>query len=71
MGRFGLGEVAGESGVEVLDDPDLPIRVAGRDPEDFGRALVLVADAEGAVLVRVRVGWGLGFEIGGSFGSGG
>lgn len=65
--RRQMGEGAGESGVEVLDDPDFPIRVMGRDPEDLGRALVLVADAEGALLVRVRVGGGLGLKVRGSF----
>jgi len=70
-GVLGFGEGAGEGGVEVLDDPDFPIGVSGRDPEDLGRALVLVAYAEGALLIRVRVGGGFGLEIGGPFGSGG
>lgn len=70
-GVLGFRESAGEGGVEVLDDPDFPIRVSGRDPEDLGRALVLVADTEGALLVRIRVGRGFGLEVGGSFGSGG
>ncbi|RDX88498.1 hypothetical protein CR513_29904, partial [Mucuna pruriens] len=70
-GELGFGEVTGEGGVEILDDPNFPVRVAGRDPEDLGRAFVLMADAEGAVLLRVGVGWGLGFEVRGSFGSGG
>jgi len=31
---------------------------------------VLVADAKGALLVRIRVGGGFGLEVGGSFGLG-
>ncbi|QCD93909.1 hypothetical protein DEO72_LG5g1986 [Vigna unguiculata] len=62
--------VRGESGVEVLDDPNFPIRVSGQDLEDLGRILVLVADAKGALLVRIRVGGGFGLEVGGSFGLG-
>lgn len=62
-----------ECRVEVLDDPDTPIRVVGRDTEDLGCALVLVADAEGAFLVgiRVLVSGRFGLEVGGSFGPGG
>lgn len=71
----GFRDVAGESGEEVLDDPDFPIRVIGWDPEDLGGAFVLMVDAERALLgrirIRIRVGWGFGFEVGGSFGSSG
>ncbi|RXH87311.1 hypothetical protein DVH24_028811 [Malus domestica] len=65
--------VSAEGGVEVLDDPDCPVGVIGQEPEDFGSALVLVADAEGALLLLVGVGvdGGLGFEVGRSPGSGG
>jgi hypothetical protein len=43
-------EIPVQGGVEILNDPEFPIRVGrvGRDPEDFGCALVLVADAERA-----------------------
>ena len=68
---LGFGEGAGEGRVEVLDDPDFPIQVSGRDPEYLGRTLVLVANAEGALLVWIRVSGGFGLEVGGSFGSGG
>ena len=40
-------EIPVQGGVEILNDPEFPIRV-GRDPEYFGCALVLVADAERA-----------------------
>lgn len=60
-----------ESRVEILDDPDLPVRAGGGDPENFGGTLVLVAKAERALLVLLGLGdWCFGFEIGGSLGPG-
>lgn len=59
-------QVAGESGVEVLDHPNLPVGGGfRREAEDFGRALVLVTGAERALALRIGVGSGviLGFEI--------
>lgn len=71
--KWVLGDIPGEGGIEVLDDPDGPVRVVGRDAEDLGGAVVLVADAEGASLVGTRalVGRRFGFEVGGSLGPGG
>lgn len=67
-------EVPTESRVEVLDDPDLPFGSGIRgDPKDLGGTLVLVPNTKGACLIRVLVrvrSWGLGFEVGGPFGSG-
>lgn len=69
-GRW-LVQIAAESCVKILDDPDRPVRVGGRNPKDLGRTLVLLADAEGALLLgRVGIRGGFGFEIGGPFGSG-
>lgn len=59
-------QVAGESGEEVLDHPNLPVGGGfRREAEDFGRALVLVTGAERALGLRIGVGSGviLGFEI--------
>lgn len=67
-------DVPAKSRIEILDDPNIPFGSGiGRDPEDLGGTLVLVAPTEGALLVRVLVrvrSWGLGFEVGGAFGSG-
>lgn len=60
-------EIAWEGRVKILNDPNLPVRVIGWDPKDFGCALVFVADAERAGGVGIRVWWWFGFEIGGSF----
>lgn len=60
-----------ESRIEVLDDPNIPIRVVGGKTEDLGCTLMLAADAEGALLVRVLDGGGLGLEVGGSLRPGG
>lgn len=62
---FSSRDVSAERGVEVLDYPEFPVRVVGRDPEDLGSTLVLVADAEGTLLLVLLVGIdrGLGFEV--------
>jgi hypothetical protein len=55
----GAIESAAESRVEILDDPDLPGRAgARRDPEDLRGALVLVAEAEWALLLLFGLGGG-------------
>lgn len=63
--------VTAERGVEILDDPDLPVDGGGgRDAEDLRRALAFPAGAEGAGGLRVTVSGGgggggrVGLEVG-------